>query len=36
MLLQRVGPGFSFSEDYGLDLVLDIPLGLNGERWIFV
>ena len=27
--LQRVGPGFSFSEDYGLDLVLDIPLGLK-------
>ena len=30
--LQRVGPGFSFSEDYGLDLVLDIPLGLNGRE----
>ena len=29
--LQRVGPGFSFSEDYGLDLVLDIPLGLTGR-----
>ena len=30
--LQRVGPGFSFSEDYGLDLVLDIPLGLKGRE----
>lgn len=30
--LQRVGPGFSFSEDYGLDLVLDIPLGLKGQE----
>ena len=30
--LQRVGPGFSFFEDYGLDLVLDIPLGLNGRE----
>ena len=30
--LQRVGPGFSFSEDYDLDLVLDIPLGLKGRE----
>ena len=30
--LQRVGPGFSFSEDYGFDLVLDIPLGLKGRE----
>lgn len=30
--LQRVGPGFSFSEDYGLDLVLDIPFGLKGQE----
>lgn len=30
--LQRVGSGFSFSEDYGLDLVLDIPLGLKGRE----
>lgn len=30
--LQRGGPGFSFSEDYGLDLVLDIPLGLKGRE----
>lgn len=30
--LQRVGPGFSFSKDYGLDLVLDIPLGLKGRE----
>lgn len=30
--LQRVGPGFSFPEDYGLDLVLDIPLGLKGRE----
>lgn len=30
--LQRVGPGFSFSEDYGLDLVLDIPLGLKSRE----
>ena len=30
--LQRVGPGFSFSEDYGLDLVLNIPLGLKGRE----
>ena len=30
--LQRVGSGFSFSEDYGLDLVLDMPLGLKGRE----
>lgn len=23
--LYRVGPGFSFSEDYGIDLLLDVP-----------
>lgn len=32
MLYNGLGPGFSFSEDYGLDLVLYIPLGLNGRE----